>query len=117
LRFCNKLNTTVVGGFSKLLKHFIKNHNPIKIISYADRRWSVGKVYKNNGFTFYNNTQPNYWYMKYYKEREHRFKYIKSNLHKLLSDFNPTLSEWENMKNNKYDRIWDCGSKKYELKN
>lgn len=114
LRFCNKLNTNVVGGFSKLLKFFIKEYNPLKIISYADRRWSVGKVYENNGFKFIHDTSPNYWYMKYYKQREHRFKYIKNNLNKLLEHFNPSLSEWENMKFNKYDRIWDCGSKKYE---
>jgi hypothetical protein len=28
--------------------------------------------------------------------------------------FNPNLTEWENMKNNGYDRIWDCGNFKYE---
>jgi len=114
IRFCNKLNTNVIGGFSKLLKHFIKQESPQKIISYADRRWSIGNVYEKNGFNFIHNTSPNYWYMKYYKQREHRFKYIKSNLPNILPNFNPMLSEWENMKNNKYDRIWDCGSKKYE---
>ena len=53
--------------------------------------------------------------MKYYKNREHRYKYRKSNLINLLEKYNPNISEWENMKLNKYDRIWDCGSKKYEL--
>jgi hypothetical protein len=53
--------------------------------------------------------------MKYYKNREHRFKYRKSELSKLLEYYNHDISEWENMKNNKYDRIWDCGSKKYIL--
>jgi len=33
---------------------------------------------------------------------------------KKLANFNPNLSEWENMKNNGYDRIWDCGHLKYE---
>ena len=28
LRFCNKLNTTVVGGASRLMNYFIKTHNP-----------------------------------------------------------------------------------------
>ena len=53
--------------------------------------------------------------MKYYKTREHRFKYRKSELSKILNEYNDLLSEWENMKNNNYDRIWDCGSKKYQL--
>ena len=40
LRFCNKLNTSVVGGASKLFKYFIQKYDPIEIISYADRSWS-----------------------------------------------------------------------------
>ena len=31
-------------------------------------------------------------------------------LEKLLKIYNHSLSEWENMKNNGYDRIWDCGN-------
>ena len=34
---------------------------------------------------------------------------------KLLKIYNHSLSEWENMKNNGYDRIWDCGHGKYFL--
>lgn len=115
IRFCTKLNTNIIGGFSKLLTFFIKTQNPKQIISYADRRWSQGKLYESNKFEFIKNTPPNYWYMKYYKIREHRYKYRKSELSKILPIFNPSLSEWENMKNNKYDRIWDCGSKKYVM--
>jgi hypothetical protein len=115
IRFCNKINVSVVGGFSKLLKHFTKTNHPTQVISYADRRWSIGDLYEKNGFTFIHDTPPNYWYMKYYNHREHRFKYRKSELPKLLNTYDGTLSEWENMKNNKYDRIWDCGSKKYGM--
>lgn len=115
LRFCTILNTNIVGGFSRLLKHFIKINSPKCLISYADRRWSLGKLYKQNNFKFIHNTPPNYWYMKYHNYREHRFKYRKSELEKLLSIFDINLSEWENMKLNKYDRIWDSGSMKFEL--
>lgn len=115
IRFTTKLNTNVVGGFTKLLSHFIKKHNPTKIISYADRRYSSGKLYLNNGFNFLHDTPPNYWYMKCYNKREHRFAYRKSELHNKLEKFQPNISEWENMKLNGYDRIWDCGSKKFEL--
>lgn len=117
IRYCSLLDTNVVGGFSKLFKAFIKTYNPNKVISYADRRFSQGKLYENNNFSFTKNTPPNYWYMKWYNHREHRFKYRKSELSKLLNTFNPNISEWENMKLNNYDRIWDCGSKKYEWVN
>src|SRR5690606_8212220 len=50
-RFCNKLNTTVVGGASKLLKYFINEYKPKEIVSYADRRWSQGELYEKLGFT------------------------------------------------------------------
>jgi hypothetical protein len=26
IRFCNKLNTNIIGGASKLFKHFLQNH-------------------------------------------------------------------------------------------
>jgi hypothetical protein len=32
-----------------------------------------------------------------------------------LKDFDPVLSEWENMQMNGYDRIWDCGNFIYEM--
>lgn len=115
IRYATKLNYSIVGGFSKLLKHFVKINNPKKIISYADRRWSKGNLYIKNNFQFIHNSPPNYWYMKYWNKREHRYKYRKSELNKILDVFDLGKSEWENMKLNKYDRIWDCGSKKYEI--
>ena len=59
LRFCNKINTTVVGGASKLFKHFIKQHNPNCVVSYADRRWNIGGVYEKMDFKFTHYSKPN----------------------------------------------------------
>lgn len=111
-RFCNKLNTSVIGGASKLFKHFVKNYNPSTIVSYSDRRFFNGNVYGQLGFKFIHTTPPNYFYQK----RRHLFNrqsFQKHKLPKLLSNFDPKLTEWENMKNNGYDRIWDCGNLKY----
>lgn len=108
---------TIIGGASKLLKHFEKNYFPKKLISYADRRWSNGKVYKKMGFEFIKNTPPNYWYFyvkKMNKPLYHRYKFAKHTLKNKLEAFDPTLTEWENMQNNNYDRIWDCGSMLFE---
>lgn len=119
LRFCNKLNHNVVGGFSKLLSMFIKNHNPMKILTFADIRWSGidyrKTVYYKNNFKFIGNTSPNYWYVKVndFINREHRFKYRKNVIIKNEMDLNKT--EWEIMQENGYDRIWDCGSMKFEM--
>lgn len=50
IRYCSLLNTTVVGGLDKLLKHFMKDKQPDDIMTYADRDWSDGSVYKKLGF-------------------------------------------------------------------
>jgi len=36
-------------------------------------------------------------------------------LSKRLKTFDENKTEWENMKNNKYDRIWDCGNAVYGI--
>ena len=49
-RFASKLNSSVRGGFSKLLNYITKLHNPSKIISFCDLRYSTGESYKRLGF-------------------------------------------------------------------
>ena len=110
LRFCNKLNTTVVGGASKLLKYFIRKHNPKEIISYCDRRWSQGNMYEKLGFTLDHISQPNYFYVIGQK-RENRYKYRKSEL--IKQGFNKEKTENEIMTERGIYRIYDCGTKVY----
>jgi hypothetical protein len=50
LRFCNRLNHTVVGGFSRLLNHFIQSESPDDIMTYVDKDWSDGSTYEKAGF-------------------------------------------------------------------
>lgn len=110
-------NINVVGGASKLLSHFVKKYHPAKIISYADVRWTpnqINNLYDKLGFNFVHQSLPNYWYTKDYINREYRFNYRKDVLVKNGFDINQ--SEWAIMKERGYDRIWDCGNYKYELK-
>ena len=113
LRFCNKLNTIVVGGASKLLKHFIEEVHPTKIITYADKRWSTGDLYNKLGFTHIRDSKPNYFYVVGLN-RENRFKYRKGELVKQGYDANK--SEHEIMLERKIYRIYDCGTMVYEMK-
>jgi len=109
IRFANKIGFNVVGGFSKLLKHFEKNYKG-SIISYVDLRYFNGNGYIMNGFEVLRFSSPNYFYMKNYKYLESRQQYQKHKLKDKLKSYNENLTEWENMKNNGYDRIWDCGN-------
>lgn len=113
-RFCNKLDTTIVGSASKLLNYFIKTYKPKEIISYADRRWSIGNLYQKLNFLYISASPPNYFYTKNHLTKYHRFSFRKDQLNKKLEIFDPVLSEWENMQINGWDRIWDCGCLKYK---
>ncbi len=107
-RFCNKLGYNVVGGASKLLSYFIKNKNVSRIVSYADRDWSIGDLYYKLGFESVGSNGPDYKYIIDGK-RVHKSRYKKSRL-------NTTLTESQRMKELNINKVYDCGKIKFELK-
>ena len=46
-------------------------------------------------------------------QRYSRVAFQKHKLEKLLPAYDPNLTEWQNMQNAGYDRIWDCGNLVY----
>jgi hypothetical protein len=107
-RFCTRLDAVVVGGASKLLKAFIRDNDPLKIISYADLRWNTGRVYGAIGFIYEGQSSPNYWYFQLPElKRIHRFALRKSN------QDDQSKTEWENRIDQGWNRIWDCGNDKW----
>lgn len=117
IRSASKINTIVVGGMSRLLKHFRKN-NDGSIVSYVDVRYFDGSGYEKNGFELINHTEPNYFYVKNGVDNtlESRNKYQKHKLAKLLENFDPNLSERDNMVNHNFFRIYDAGNLVYVLR-
>lgn len=111
LRFCNKLNTSVIGGANKLFNYFKNNFNPKVIISYCDLRWSDGKLYEILGFNLNHISKPNYFYVNNGK-RENRFNYRKDKL--IEQGFDKNKTEHEIMLERGYYRIYDCGCKVYK---
>jgi hypothetical protein len=116
LRYSNDIGIVVVGGAGKLFNHFLKMYKPRSVISYCDLRWNSGNMYQSIGFTHEKTTKPNYWYTKHYTTMESRIRYQKHKLSELLPIFDNSLTEWENMKINGYDRFWDCGNSVYMWK-
>jgi len=110
-RYCSKLDTNVAGGAGKLFKYALKE-NPEwnEIISYADRSWSIGNLYKNLGFYLEKKTPPNYSYV-IDGLRINRMKFQKSKLVSLGYDKNKT--EVSIMHGREYYRIYDSGNLKY----
>ncbi len=110
LRFATKKFYSVPGGLSKLFSFFQKKFNPQTVITYADIRFGSGHSYKNLGFNYSHTSQPSFYYLdKKYTKRYNRMSFQKHMLESKLNVFDSSLSEWENMQLNGYDRIWDCG--------
>ncbi len=105
-RFCNKLDHIVVGGASKLFSYFVNNWKPNRVISYADRDWSVGNMYTKLGFEIISEGKPDYKYL-IGKKRIHKSKFRKSKL---------GLSESKEMEKRGIPKVWDCGKIKLEIK-
>jgi len=114
VRFCNKKNCGVIGGASKLFSNFLKIYNPLSVISYADRRYSGGNLYKSLGFSFKENTRIGYFYIKNIGTKTYkkvsRVSAQKHKLPKFLEKFDENLTEVENMFMNEYRRVWNCGN-------
>lgn len=114
-RYASKINSNVVGGFSKFIKYIERNYDFIKeIVTFADCRFSTyDNVYEKNGFLLIEHTRPNYYYIKDYY-RFHRSLFMKHKLKDKLKKYDDSLTESENMAMNGYIKIFDCGNLKYK---
>ena len=112
IRFSSELNTIVIGGNIRLFNFFIKKYNVQSIISYCNLRYGTDTFYHYAGFSLLYISQPNYFY---FHNNDDKIIYS-CEMHKLpknIKPFDPKLTQWENMKLNGYDRIWDCGNSVY----
>lgn len=113
LRYCNKLNTHVIGGFTKLLSHF-KQHHSGNIVSYCDKSHSNGIVYKKAGFILEDKplVPTPYWtncHTVYNREKFQKYKLKELYEKGFLKCYDKNKTAEENMFNNKYRIIYDCG--------
>ena len=111
-RFCNKINSSVVGGASKLLKYFINNYSPAVIETYSDNLISDGRMYEMLGFNYVHDSSPGYWYL-IDGIRSHRYNWRKQKL--VSMGFDPNKTEEEIMNELGYWRIYNGGNKKWRF--
>ena len=116
LRFCNIKFHTIRGAASKLLKYFERTYKPQSLISYANRDWSQGNLYKQLGFEFIEATNPNYIYTNDNRDIISRLKVQKHKLKEFLGEenFDENLSERDNMINNGYRIYYDTGNLSFQ---
>lgn len=95
IRGCPGSNNIVIGGVSRLFKHFVADYTPSKVFSYCDFNKFDGKSYLALGMTFIGYTGPNKWWI------------IDRNT---VIERNP--KHYQELKDN--DKIWGSGSLKFE---
>lgn len=107
IRMTTKKNTSVVGGASKLFK----NSGITNCITYADNRFGSGKTYEKIGMRKIHESAPNYFY---FHKTDHYTMYSRAKFQKhKIPNVDMSKSEYENMLDQGYDRIWDCGNTVY----
>ena len=74
-----------------------------------------GEFFKENGFKLISEEDPDYFWFFQSKPEDlySKSKMEKDEIYKNLLNFDPKSSEWENMKRNKWNRVWDCGNYKF----
>lgn len=112
VRSCSDGDYTIVGGVSKIFEAFRRDVKPSSCVSYADLRFGRGSSYRHCQFDNIGITQPNYWYFNRSSPNKlySRIQFQKHKQSAVLDQFDRTLSEYQNMLNNGWDRIWDCGN-------
>ena len=115
-RMVTKLNTQVVGGFSKLMKHISDYIEYKSITSYVYKAWFNGKGYIESGFKIVKENNPSYSYVVNGR-RVHKSHFRKDKIKKMfergeLKFYDSNKTEHEIMKENKIHRIYDCGTTK-----
>ena len=106
-RSVSKTNTSVIGGFQRLLKRCIQwagDNGHKTILTYSDCRYSVGNVYEKAGFNFIDHTVSDYFYTDFIN-RFNRFKFRAQN----------GKTEREIANENGVYKIYGAGNYRWEL--
>ena len=119
-RMATKINTQVIGGFSKLMKFVTEVYGYKNITSYINRAWFNGKGYFNSGFEVVKINPPNYYYVVDFT-RVHKSHFRKDKIKRLYENnlfvyYDENESEHELMLKNEIFRIYDCGTIKVVYK-
>lgn len=118
LRLCSLSGFVVTGGAGKLIKYFVNQHmsDGDILLSYCNRRYSSGNVYEKIGFTLTSISPPSFFYITASgKYAGSRYQWQKHLLKDKLKNFDPSISAFKNMKNNGFEKVWDCGQLVYTL--
>ena len=111
LRFCSKINYSIIGGANKLFNYFNEHYKINSITTYANMDMFTGDMYEKLGFKYINKTPISYWWANN-KKRYHRSNFMK---HKLVNEgYDKNKTEIEIMTDRGFNKVYGCGNLKYE---
>lgn len=73
-------------------------------------------MYYQLGFTLTADNPPDYFYVVD-GVRKHRWNFRKDVIKYTLPNYDPNITEYQNMENHGYWRVWDCGTLKFTMFN
>lgn len=109
LRLCTDSDYRVVGGASKLFKHFIANEHPKSIISYCDPAKFDGSVYEAIGMKLYNDVSPNKVWSRGIERVRDRLLCTSGYDRLFGTHYGKTSSNEQLMIDNGWLPVYDCG--------
>lgn len=120
VRTCWKDGTTVVGGFQKLFNRFIREYNPLSVITYSDISKFTGNSYTKAGFKVGTPifSEPGYvWILANTQSKVVLTRY-QTQKHRLVKMGlgNENQTETEIMEYNNYFKVYNCGNIRLEWK-
>lgn len=109
-RIANKLHHNITFAIKSITDKFHEMVNANSIVTYVDRRWTNGSEYYINGFQDFRIIKPRHWYFKRHDSKMIQgYKVTNRTLKKYVNNIDKTKSVHDNMIDNKYLRIYDCG--------
>jgi hypothetical protein len=103
-RFCSKVNSNIIGGFSKLIKEIKVLTKSLPIHYWVDLRYGTGKFLLNHEFVLDREAQGWEW-------TDYKFTYNRLKCRANMDD--RKLSEKDHAKELGLHKIWDAGQRLY----
>ena len=111
-RFACLLDHQVVGAFGKFFSILPKEN----LVSFADRRICGVQTVYDKFFKNKKKLSPCWWGFRVNEnDLKHRMNFTKKKLQMLFENYDENKTAFDNMINNDYDIIYDCGNWKYTL--
>lgn len=116
LRLCTAPGKSIIGGASRLFKHFIKDINPTSILSYCDRSKFTGDVYTKIGMTLHHISPPAKIWSKDNKRITDNWLRARGYDQLFNTNYGKGTSNEALMLENGWRPIFDCGQMVFEYR-